>query len=338
MTRTLQIRRAGPAVTVQDMGRPGYLASGLSQGGAADPLALHEGAALLNQPASSAAIEMAGYGGEFEASEDIRIALTGAPMNATIDGDPVAWNASHLLPKGAVLSIGGTRTGNYGYLHLGGGVATPPVLGSRSAHLTAGIGAPLQPGETLPLDRDQRADLVNRQLLTDPRFDGGKVRVIASLQTALFDPSEIARFQNTTFQRDTRGSRMGVPVVPDGAGFQSATGLSILSETIVPGDIQITGDGTPFVLLAECQTTGGYPRIGTVIPADLPRVAQCPANAALRFAFISLDEAVAVQKRELQRQNQLHQTVERLIRDPRDMADLLSYQLISGVTAGADPE
>ena len=105
MTDTLTIHRAGPGLTLQDMGRPGYLALGLSRGGAADRLALAEGAALLGQPANLTAIEMTGMGGEFETSRDTRIALTGAPMAASIDGTRIAWNASHTLPAQARIKV-----------------------------------------------------------------------------------------------------------------------------------------------------------------------------------------------------------------------------------------
>ena len=101
MIRALLIHDGHPGITIQDLGRPGYLAHGLSRGGAADRLAIAEGAALLGQLDTKAAIEMAGIGSTFEATEDMRIALTGAPMRAQIDGANIAWNASHILPKGA---------------------------------------------------------------------------------------------------------------------------------------------------------------------------------------------------------------------------------------------
>ena len=106
----------------------------------------------------------------------------------------------------------------------------------------------------------------------------------------------------------------------------------------MPGDIQITGDGTPFVLLSECQTTGGYPRIGSVLPSDLPRVAQAPPGAEIRFSFVSLDEATRIERRHAEAQRALPGKVHPLIRDPHGMSDLLSYQLISGVTAGDETE
>ncbi|RFP86330.1 biotin-dependent carboxyltransferase [Rhodobacteraceae bacterium 63075] len=334
MTRALKVIRAGPQMSVQDMGRAGYLAFGLSRGGAADRLALWEGAALLGQSEGCAALEMAGMGGTFEATEDMRIALTGAPMAAAIDGAPVAWNASHLLARGAQLSIGAARAGSYGYLHVGGGFDTPVLLGARAAHLVARIGGVVHEGEALPVGEDA-GTRTGLTLPEDGRFKGGKVRLVPSVQTGLFSPEERARFAQTVFTRDAKGNRMGARFIPEGAGFASAAGLSVLSEVIVPGDVQITGDGTPFVLLSECQTTGGYPRIGAVIPADLPRVAQAAPGAALTFEFVTLEAAREIEWKEAERRAALGKTAEPLLRDPRDIANLGSYQLVSGVTDGA---
>ncbi|HAW48253.1 MAG TPA: urea amidolyase [Roseovarius sp.] len=337
MSRALIVHQAGPGVTVQDLGRPGYLAYGLSRGGAADRLALYEGAALLGQAVDSAALEMAGMGGTFEATEDMRIALTGAPMRASIDGAALAWNASHPLHAGARLTIGPATAGVYGYLHVGGGIATPEILGARSAHLAAGIGAPLAAGDTLPVgpDRGGETGLV---LDADGRFSGGEVRVVAGYQTGMFPDEEVARFEETRFTRDARGNRMGVRLAPDGDGFASRAGLTVLSEAIVPGDIQVTGDGAPFVLMSECQTTGGYPRIGAVLPCDLPRVAQAAPGTALRLRFVPSKEALAAERRAAEARDGLRRRLTHLTRDPHDIRDLLSYQLISGVIAGNEEE
>ena len=335
MSRALIIHRAGPQVTVQDRGRPGLLGQGLSQGGAADPVALHEGAALLRQPVSHAALEMAGMGGTFEVTADTRIALTGAPMQASIDGQALAWNASHMLRAGERLEIGAALRGIYGYLHLGGGVASAPVLGARAAHLAAGIGRALRPGDRLPVGDDPRAE-VGMTLDPEPRLAGGTLRITRSMQTHLFAPEMLERFQSTTFMRDARGNRMGARLEFAGDPFAATGQLSILSEVIVPGDIQMTGDGTPFVLLGECQTTGGYPRIGTVIPADLPRVAQAGPGVALRFEVIDLPEAIEAQRRHLAALARLPATIRPLLRDPALMQDLLAYQLVSGVISATD--
>ncbi|WP_417672653.1 biotin-dependent carboxyltransferase family protein [Pseudodonghicola sp.] len=333
----LHVLRAGPACTVQDMGRPGYLDRGLSRGGAADRLALAEGAALLGQSADLATLELAGLGGEFRAEGDLRIALTGAPMAAEIDGSPLAWNASHLLRDGEVLTLGAVRRGSYGYLHLGGGIDTPVVLGARATHLAAGLGRALAAGDVLPVGGDpgRRSGL---RLEVEDRFGGGTIRLIAGFQTPLFAAATIARFEAITFVRSPRASRMGMALDSEGEGFVAEGQRSILSEVILPGDVQMTGDGRPFVLLPECQTTGGYPRIGTVIPCDLPKVAQTPPGAPLRFVFVSREEALAAEMRQAAHLAALPGTVAPLVRDPRDIPDLLGYQLIGGVISALGEE
>ena len=328
----LSVLRAMGGVTVQDRGRPGYLSQGLSRGGAMDRLALAEGAALLGQSADLAALEIAAGTVALRAEAPLRIALTGAPMSATCDGAPLAWHASHTIPAGARLDIA-PRGAGHGYLHVGGGIAARPLLGSRSAHLAAGIGRVLAAGDSLPVGRDTgtRTGLTFDPL---PRWDGGTIRIVAGPQTALFDAATRDRFAAATLARDARGNRMGQRLT--GGQFPATGGLSILSDVVVPGDIQITGDGTPFVLLAECQTTGGYPRIGSVLPCDLPRLVQAPPGAALRFVFVPLAEARALEAAEAARRADLPRHLRPLIRDPHDIPDLLSYQLVGGVTAGQE--
>ena len=337
MTAHLTITQAGPALSLQDQGRAGYRAQGLTVGGAADRTALFEGAALLGQSPTHAAIEMAGSGGSFTSDADIRIALTGAEMAAKIDGEPLVWGASHRLPAGAELTVGGARNGSYGYLHVGGGFATPPVMGSRASHLAGGIGAPLPTGDALPLGPDAAQD-VAMTLPKSDRFGGGKIRLVESMQTASFDAETIERFTATPFRRDARANRMGVRMDHDGDGFATGAQLSIVSEVVVPGDIQISGDGAPYVLMYECQTTGGYPRIGSVLPCDLPCVAQAQTGAALTFEFVGMEEAVSLQARYIAALKSLPSSVTPLVRDPAGMRDLLSFQMIGGVvSATANP-
>lgn len=331
----MRVLTVGPGVAVQDLGRPGFLAMGLTRGGAADLLAVHEGAALLSQDPALAVIEMVGTGGTFEADEDMRIALTGGTMTAEINGRPVAWNASHALPKGAQLTIGATRTGTYGYLHVGGGFDTRVILGARATHLSCGLGALVATGDMLRVGTDTGRD-VGMTISPAPRMTGGAVRIVPSMQTEDFDPAIRTRFEATEFRRDPRANRQGIRLDSDGDGFSNSSALGIVSEVIVPGDIQVTGDGTPFVLMAECQTTGGYPRIGTVLPCDLPRVAQAPAGAVLRFGFVTLQEGADIQARATADLAKLPSTVTPLVRDPAAMQDLLSYQLVGGAVSATD--
>lgn len=333
----LKVLRAGPAVTVQDPGRPGWMSHGLSRGGAADQLALAEGAALLGQQIGAAALEMGGMGGVFEATGPIRIALTGAPMSATVDGVAVPWNASHGLAKGARLEIGGVRAGVYGYLHVGGGFDLPEVLGARSAHLAGGIGAAVSADMELPIGRDPGGP-VGMSLPPSDRFSGGTLRLMEGIQTDRFDPDVLARLQATTFSRSARGSRQGIALEAEGPGFVASGQLDGVSETIVPGDVQMTGEGLPYILLSECQTIGGYPRVGTVLPCDMPLAAQVPVGAAVRFRFLNRAEAEQAEAASAQQRRNLARIVAPLHRDPREMSDLLSYQLISGVVSALDEE
>lgn len=334
----LRIERIGPACTLQDRGRPGYLDRGLSRSGAADPLALAEGAALLRQSADLAALEMGGLGGVFTAQTDVTVALTGAQMQADLDGVALAWNASHALQAGQRLTIGAVRQGVYGYLHIGGGFSVSPLLGSRSSHLTAGLGAALQAGDVLPAGADRPPEAGQCIDVAD-RFSGGTVRVLRGFQTHLFPDAVLDRFRDTVFKRGQRANRMGVEMTFDGAGFTARGQLDILSEIIIPGDIQMTGEGRPFVLLPECQTTGGYPRIGSVLPCDMPRVVQAPAGAQIRFSFVDMEEALAAEAKETAARAALARTIRPLFRDIAEISDLLSYQLVGGaISAQADME
>jgi allophanate hydrolase len=340
MSATLTAISAGPAVTVQDAGRPGFLASGLSRGGAADRLALTEGAALmgLSGKGTGAALEMAGMGGSFEVDAPMRFALTGAPMRADLDGEPLAWNAVHRMQPGQRLEIGAARSGVYGYLHPGGGIATEARLGARATHVAAGLSRSIAAGDRLPVADDPVPERVALKLAVEDRFQGGEVRVVPSLHSALFAPSEIERLQSLTFRRDARGNRMGVRLIADGAAFGTHAGLSILSEVITAGDIQIVGDGAPFVLLADCQTTGGYPRIASVLPCDLPRIAQAPPGSEITFRMVSLADGTIIERNAAETLNALPRQVTPVVLRPEDLRNLLSYQLISGVTAGRELE
>lgn len=334
---TLRLDRADGILTVQDMGRNGFLGQGLSRGGAMDRLAVIEAAALLDQPTPVAGIEMAGAGGLFSVTQPMRVALTGAPMLATLDDAPLRWQACHLIQPGQKLRIGAVQSGVYGYLTPAGGIDTPPVLGSRAAHLAIGLGAPLTSGDALPCVPDPAPDAPPRVIEVAGRFNGGTLRVADGPQTGLFGDDVLRAFFKTGFTRAARGNRQGIQL-DAGGRFTSDHAAGLASDMIGPGDLQMTGDGLPFVLMAECQTMGGYPRIGQIIPADLPRMAQAAPGVALRFQRLTQDQAEAQWRSD---SDLLHEAAGRcrnLIRDPSTIADLLSYQLIGGVTAGRELE
>lgn len=333
----LQIIRADGLLSVQDLGRPGHIAQGLSRGGAMDRLALIEAAALLGLKSVVAGIEMAGAGGLFSVDQPMRIALTGAPMTATLDDAPLSWQAGHLILPGQQLRIAGAQTGAYSYLVPAGGIAAPEWLGSRAAHLNIGIGKVLASGQRLAIGPDPAPDAPARIISVTPRFQGGTIRMIDGPQTALFADEVVKAFCQTRFIRAARGNRQGVRLDAE-ARFASDQAGGLASDMLLPGDLQMTGDGVPYVLLAECQTMGGYPRIGSVIPTDLPLIAQAPAGAQIQFQRITLQQADALYQGDAALLRQAAARCRNLTRDPSSMADLLSYQLVGGVTRGDELE
>ncbi|PTV94823.1 biotin-dependent carboxylase-like uncharacterized protein [Rhodobacter aestuarii] len=336
MTNALEVLAVTSQITVQDLGRPGFTALGLSIGGAADRRALWEAAALLDHTTPQACLEMPLTGGRFRATCPTRIALTGAPMRASLAGRALLWNASHTLAPGEVLEIGPAEAGIYGYISFAGGIATPLQLGARATLASAGLGTVVNAGMCLPLGPDPAPDTPAQRLPLEPRFQGGILRVMPGPQTELFDAATRTRAFATPF-RAGAGSRQGVALTHEGAPFASQT-AGLLSDFITPGDVQTTGSGQPTILLADCQSIGGYPRLGTVIPADLPIAAQARPGTALRLAPVTLAEAEALSPEEPALLAQLRKALQPLIRDPHDIADLLSYQLISGVVRGDEED
>ncbi|MDJ0637626.1 MAG: biotin-dependent carboxyltransferase family protein [Paracoccaceae bacterium] len=324
---SLSIQRIGPAVSIQDAGRAGGMGLGLSRGGAADRLAYLAACALAGVPIGSAAIEMAGFGGRFRLEATTRIALAGTPMRATVDGAPVAWNAAHIVEAGSILDIGAAEKGVYGYLLPGGGLDTPEELGGRGFHRIAGLGRALEEGDRLPILPDPAPDAPPMRLPA-PSPETGPIRVMPGPQTTLFNDDTRARFEATTFTRSAKANRQGVRLEQEGDPFSAGSQLQRVSDFISEGDIQMTGDGTPYVLLADCQTMGGYPRIGTVLPGDLPRIAQAMPGQTLRFRFVTVEEAEALWISDADTLKRLKKSLMPLVRDPRAMTDLLTYELI----------
>lgn len=327
MSGHLILDQAGPGLTVQDLGRDGGMGLGLSRGGAADRHAFLQGAALLGNPPDAAALEMTIGGGQFRVDAPTRIAISGAPLRASIDGSPLEHMATYALKPGETLRIGAPDNGVYGYLHVAGGLLTEQELGGRGRHRIGGLGPDIGAGDKLPFGDDPEPDAPPLRLAPEIQRDA-PVRVIPGPQTGLFPDDILARFEATAFTRSPRGNRQGVRMDHDGDPFATEAQLGQVSDFITEGDIQMTGDGTPFVLLAECQTMGGYPRIGTVIPADLPRIAQAQPGAKIGFRFIGFDEAEATWQTDADLYRGFRKARAPRIRDPREMSDLLSYELI----------
>lgn len=292
MSGTLRVLRAGPLATIQDRGRLGMLRHGI---GASGPMVWGAFAAAggLLDHAGGAGIEFTRTGLDFTVDCDVETAFCGGAFRLTINGDEKSWDAAHALRDGDTIRIAPGAWGNYGYLRFDREIAVAPVLGSLATNSTVGLGGfdgrALVAGDRLPLgDLAERSEPPRD---VPPAPDDLPVRVLWGLHADLFPGPMRERFVSTRFEISKRLDRMGVRL-DNGGVFPQDRILSLVSDAVVAGDIQILGDGTPIVLMRDHQPTGGYPRIATVITADLDRFAQMRPGTLVQFEPVTLDRAL----------------------------------------------
>lgn len=291
MKARLKILRAGPLCTIQDLGREGLLAHGISASGPMDRGG-HALAGLLAGAEGEAGIEMTRAGLELAVeSGELRIGWAGGVFSVAIDGVAQAWPGSAVVSAGNRLSITPGPEGNYGYLRFGPQLDLPMVMGSLSTSSRARLGGldgrALMAGDVLELSGTGGAPMPAEA----PTRVEGSVRFVWGLHAEHFAPEVRENFVTEAFRIAPAMDRMGVRLVDEAGVFAGASILSLVSDPILPGDIQILGDGTPIVLMRDHQPTGGYPRIGTVISADLDRFAQMRPGETVAFAPVSVEHA-----------------------------------------------
>jgi len=289
---TLEILEAGPYTSVQDRGRFGGQRYGLGPAGAMDVQALAEANALVGQAAGAGALEVGPLPARFRArGGGIRIALAGAVRGVTIQGREVANGATLLLAEGETLAMRASREGVFTYVAFEGGILAPQVFGSVSVHARSGIGSPLPRaligGDTLEVG-DAGLWESERTLPLAPRAMG-PIRVVLGPQDDHFTEDALARLLTSEWRISPTSDRMGYRL--EGPVLHHAKGHNIISDGIPAGAIQVPGSGQPLVLLADRGTTGGYPKIATIISADLGRMAQSPAGSKVRFTAVPIEEA-----------------------------------------------
>ncbi|MGF9760840.1 biotin-dependent carboxyltransferase family protein [Microvirga sp. 0TCS3.31] len=280
---------------LQDRGRIGYQGFGVSPSGAMDRRALGMANALVGNPTDLAAIEFVNLGGAFTAEGgDLHLAVAGAGATASIDGTAIPPLTSFILREGQSLEVGHPRTGTFAYLAVAGSLAVEPQLGSLSFHLRSRLGglkgAPLQAGNRLPCWPEAQAG-EPVQLTVDIIEETGPLRVMLGPQDDYFTPESISLLLESEFTISPQADRMGFQLT--GLKLEHAKGFNIVSDGIVDGHIQVPGSGQPIVLMRDRQTAGGYPKIATVISADLARFAQMRSGTKVRFRAVERDEAVA---------------------------------------------
>jgi len=289
---TLVVEAPGLLTTVQDLGRVGYGALGVSPSGAADPVALRLGNLLVENPVSAAALEMTLLGGSFLFPEGAVIAVTGANFGASLDGRALEmWTPQEVKP-GAKLVFGATKNYARCYLAVAGGIRVPPFLGSAATHLMSGLGGfqgrALRRGDVLQIGRPKKRTLprgVSQAVLLHlkPRK---KLRVTDGPQSERFSEEAKRAFFQTVFRVSEASDRLGIRL--DGAKFSIAGAGEMITEGVTLGAIQITPSGQPIILGVEQQTTGGYPKIANVIGVDLHRLGQLRPRDEIRFERTSL--------------------------------------------------
>jgi allophanate hydrolase subunit 2 len=226
----------------------------------------------------------------------VRAAFAGGSFTLTVNGEPRDWPVALDLAASDRIDIAPGAEGNYGYVRFSRELDVPPVLGSRATNIVAGLGGlsgrPLRRGDWIDLVPPPDRPPPLRRL--HPRKGTAPFRVTWGLHAALLDAETRLQFELAEFEVSTRLDRMGVRLA-DGSGvFRRLYGLSLISDAIVPGDIQILGDGTPIVLMRDHQPTGGYPRVATVITADLDRFAQVRPGTQVRFEPVTPQRARAL--------------------------------------------
>ena len=289
----LIISAIGPASSVQDGGRHGAQRYGLTPSGAVDQLALAAANCLVGNELFAAAIEIGPFGAAFTAREGaVRVALAGAPRNADISGRAVASDTSMTLADGETLTLGFARGGSFSYLAIEGGIAGELMFGSLAVNARAGLGSPY-PRPLQAADELQTAGAsgASERRIDLPAVPEGPIRVVMGPQDDEFGEAATKLFLDSEWKISATSDRMGYRL--EGPVIKHLHGHNIVSDGTVNGSLQVPGNGQPIALMPDRNTTGGYPKIATVISADFGRFAQTPAGRAFRFKAVSTAEAQA---------------------------------------------
>lgn len=298
----MKILSPGPLSTVQDEGRFGYMSTGFSPSGAMDSYSMKLANLLVGNLPGEGVIEMTMLGMQIQFDGDAVIAATGADMCPTLNGLELPMYEAVAVHAGDVVRFGAAQKGMRTYLAVAGGFDLPPVMGSLSTNLKCALGGfrgrKLQTGDMLPLRQALTLQLLGKRKL-EPENDYPKtvtVRVMLGPQEDYFTDQGIATFLGSRYTVSGQSDRMGVRL--EGNQIENKNGVDIISDGIATGAVQIPASGTPIIMMADRQTTGGYAKIATVISPDLPKLAQAAPGTGVRFVVVTEKEAVRLKKQE----------------------------------------
>jgi KipI family sensor histidine kinase inhibitor len=319
-SRSITVLTPGLFTTVQDAGRWGHQDRGVPVSGPMDRNAQRLANLLVGNSSDAATLEATLLGPELRFEQPAFVAVTGADLDSSIDGKAAALNTAHHVGGGSVLRFGERRSGTRAYIAVDGGIDSPLVLGSRSTHAVSGLGGiqgrPLRAGDDVPLRppnqlwrkpsshlwREPLSHLSRKPLRFALQIDrtirGARLRAIRGPQDYYFDESTFMWLERTRFTVSSRSDRMGYRLTPPDShptpNLEPPTPIgSMISDATFIGGIQIPPSREPILLMADRQTTGGYPQIATVITADLPIAGQLAPGDAIEFVFCTRHEALA---------------------------------------------
>jgi allophanate hydrolase len=283
---------AGPLVTFQDIGRPGNMRYGVSASGPMDIVSFEAANAVLGNETKQTAIEISLGGLILQCHEgSITLAITGGDFLIEYQGQKISSWTVLTIQKGERLSIRAGKSGSWAYLAFSGKLNVKDWLKSNSTHSTSGFGGGvLKTGQKFTLtDASNQANRIGPIL--KPSFSTNDlIHAVLGPQDQYFMNTAIEIFSDSIFKVSDNYDRMGMQLT--GPKLELKSALSIPSEPVVKGSIQVSGDGIPTILLADHQTTGGYPKIATVISSDINRLVQFRSNQSVEFILISSNEAL----------------------------------------------
>ena len=294
--RTLTVIRPGLFTTIQDGGRWGHQSSGVPVGGALDLVSHRLANALVGNATDAASLEVTIAGPELRFDADATVAITGADFAVTNDGTAAPLARPMPMRRGGVLRFGARRSGARAYVAIDGGITVPPVLGSRATHVLTAMGGvegrPLTAGDRLTLGSGTCAVARSRVEVPLVAGQGGaRVRVLPGPQDDFFPADAFHVLQQSRYAIAPQSDRMGYRLV--GVRIPLLLNRDMISDATFAGGIQVPPSGEPILLMADRQTTGGYPQIATVISADLPLAAQLAPGDWIEFQLCSRGDALA---------------------------------------------
>jgi antagonist of KipI len=294
----LCVIKPGMLTTIQDAGRWGFQSGGVPVAGPMDPVSHRLANALVGNRADAASLEITLLGPELEFEDERLVAVAGAEFALALDGRSAPANAPFIVSAGSRLRFGARGRGARAYLAVSGGIATPPTLGSRSTHLVSSMGGvggrALTAGDRLPLGDPQRAQglALAPQIAPVPLPDHhARIRVLPGPQVDYFSPDALEVLQSRPYTIGHNSDRMGFRL--DGPRLVHARGADIISDATPLGVLQVPASGQPILLMADRPTSGGYPKIATVIAADIAVAGQLGPADTISFTVCTPADAMA---------------------------------------------